>query len=139
MRPLTKTKSGSYIYSGTASAYQEFRTRIRVLQHKEKQRREVLKDMRGAGLARSQSPRKWTGKTFQGFRLRTEQNANESGHPTEDESSGMPANPSSTMRARPAPVEGDEDVGSLPSHCGQTDGGDDSSPGMCRARGADPS
>ena len=53
------TRSGSYIYSGTASAHHdwEFRTRIRVLQHKEKQRREVLKDMRGAALARSQSRR----------------------------------------------------------------------------------
>ena len=39
-----------YIYreSGSASAYHdwEFRTRIRVLQHKEKQKRELLKELR---------------------------------------------------------------------------------------------
>ena len=52
-----ETKSGSYIYTGTASAYHDWksRPRIRVLQHEEKQRREVLKDMRGAAFAGSQS------------------------------------------------------------------------------------
>ena len=63
-RSPAETNSGSYIETGTASAYHdwEFRTRIRVLQHKEKQRREVLKDMRGAAFARSQSPVKRSGK-----------------------------------------------------------------------------
>ena len=57
-----ETKSGSYIYEGSASGFHdwEFRTKVRVLQHRERQRREVLKDMRSTE-ARSQSPRKWRG------------------------------------------------------------------------------
>ena len=88
----------------------------RTATQRKKQKREVLKDLRGAAVARSQSPRKWTGKGyrgFQSFRNRSEQNAGDPGHPTEGESSGMPASPSSARRA-----------GSLPSHPSQTEGDD---------------
>ena len=56
--------------------------RVRVLQHRERQRREVLKDLRAAASAKSQSasPRKWKGKTSRGT----------SSHPTEGESSSGP-------------------------------------------------
>ena len=101
-----ETKSGSYIYAGSASAYHdwEFRTRIRVLQHKEKQKRELLKDLRmnsQAG-ARSQSPRKWGPKRAGGTEhpgLRSF-GLDGDGRPTEGESSGIPASPSSARRRR---------------------------------------
>ena len=117
--PLPKPNpvhDSSCIYSGSASAYHdwEFRTRVRVLQHKEKQKLEVLKDLRSAAIARSQSPRIWAGKGyrgFQSFRFRSEQNAGDSGHPTEGES----------RRARATAAA---DAGSPSSLSGQREGDD---------------
>ncbi|OLP77417.1 hypothetical protein AK812_SmicGene42525 [Symbiodinium microadriaticum] len=127
-----ETKSGSYMYAGSASAYHdwEFRTRVRVLQHKEKQKRELLKDLRITALseARSQSPRKWgprrAGATeypgFKTFRLRPDL-AGGIGRSTEGESSGIPASPSSARRRPTTPdeaadAEDDGEAGSIPSH-----------------------
>ena len=136
-----ETKSGSYIYAGSASAYHdwEFRTRIHVLQHKEKQKRELLKDLRmnsQAG-ARSQSPRKWGPKRAGGtehpglgsFRLRPDL-ADGDGRPTKGESSGIPASPSSARRRRRTADEAaedgiDGDAGSIPSHPSQIQGEED--------------
>ena len=136
-----ETKSGSYIYAGSASAYHDwdFRTRIRVLRHKEKQKCELLKDLRmnsQAG-ARSQSPRKWGPKRAEGteypgfgsFRLRPGL-ADGDGRPTEGESSGIPASPSSARRRRRTADEAaddgvDGDAGSIPSHPSQIEGEED--------------
>ena len=136
-----ETKSGSYIYAGSASAYHdwEFRTRIRVLQQREKQKRELLKDlgMSAQASVRSQSPRKWglkrAGATeypgFRAFRLRPDL-ADGDGHPTEGESSGIPASPSSARRRRrtadeAADEEEDGEAGSIPSHPSQIEGDED--------------
>ena len=138
---LAETKSGSYKNAGSASAYHdwEFRTRIRVLQHKEKQKRELLKDLRmnaHAG-ARSQSPRKWGPKRAGGtehpglgsFRLRPDL-ADGDGRPTKGESSAIPASPSSARRRRRTADEAaedgiDGDAGSIPSHPSQIEGEED--------------
>ena len=52
-----ETKSGSYIYSGTAAAFHdwEFRTRARVLQHRERAKREL------ATAQKIRSQRWWVG------------------------------------------------------------------------------
>eukprot|EP00439_Symbiodinium_sp_Y106_P023264 s5069_g2.t2 len=87
-----ETKSGSYIYSGSAASFHdwEFRTRARVFQHREKQRSEVLKDLRASHqLSHSASPRKWVGG---GLRS--------SDRHTSDESSGAAASPSSASGRR---------------------------------------
>ena len=73
------------------------RTKVRVLQHRERQRREVLKDLRAAASAKSHStsPRKWKGRSSKASSM-------QSVHPTEGESSsGIPASPSSARRGRP--------------------------------------
>ena len=105
-----ETKSGSYIYEGSASGFHdwEFRTKVRVLQHRERQRHEVLKDLRAAASAKSHSasPRKWKGRSSKGSRV----------HPTEGESSSsIPASPSSARRGRPTSNFEDEDAESMPS------------------------
>ena len=72
-----ETKSGSYIYDGSASGFHDwgFRTKVHVPQHRERQRREVLKDLRAAASAKSHSasPHKWEGKSSRGTSI----------HPTE--------------------------------------------------------
>ena len=99
-----------------------------MLQHKEKQKRELLKELRIAAQssARTQSlsPREW-GPSRAG--------AAESpvGRPTEDESSGIPASPSSARRRRTMPdvaaaEEDDGDAGSIPSHPSQVEDDDGS-------------
>ena len=66
--------------------------------------------MRGAAFARSQSRVKRFGNGLvRSFRLRS-QNAASTDLPTEGESNGIPASPSSARRARPASVDEDEDV-----------------------------
>ena len=119
-----ETKSGSYIYNGLASSFHdwEFRTRARVLQHRERQRRELLKDLRASSVAKSKSasPRRWRGKTTR----------NASSNPTEGaESSGIAASPSSARRTRPAPPAEDDGAESersqAPSHPSRVDDDDD--------------
>ena len=126
-----ETKGGSYIYSGTASAFHdwEFRTCIRVLQHGEKQRREALKDLRGIAFAKSQSPvrkGKGLGKTpFLYRRLPTEDEGENL--PTEEganTSSGIPASPSSARRARATPDDA-ESVGKASNRSGKSGKADD--------------
>ena len=132
-----ETKSGSYIYSGSASAYHdwEFRTRIRVLQHKEKQKRELLKELRIAAQsnarAQSASPRKWASKARASVAESQDLPAGGVDRPTEDASSGTPASPSSARRRRTMPgtavaEESDGDAGSLPSHPSQVEDEDGS-------------
>ena len=132
-----ETKSGSYIYSGSASAYHdwEFRTRIRVLQHKEKQKRELLKELRIAAQsnarAQSASPRKWASKARASVTESQDLPAGGVDRPTEDASSGTPASPSSARRRRTMPgtavaEESDGDAGSLPSHPSQVEDEDGS-------------
>ncbi|CAE7249187.1 RE2 [Symbiodinium natans] len=99
-----ETKSGSYIYSGSAASFHdwEFRTRARVSQHRERQRREVLKDLRSSHqLSRSASPRKWVGG---GIRSPDRH--------TGDESSGMAASPSSAPGRRRGRQAGAESMSS---------------------------
>ena len=99
-----ETKSGSYIYSGSAASFHdwEFRTRARVSQHRERQRREVLKDPRSSHqLSRSASPRKWVGG---GIRSPDRH--------TGDESSGMAASPSSAPGRRRGRQAGAESMSS---------------------------
>ncbi|CAE7256176.1 AGM1 [Symbiodinium natans] len=96
--------SGSYIYSGSAASFHdwEFRTRARVSQHRERQRREVLKDLRSSHqLSRSASPRKWVGG---GIRSPDRH--------TGDESSGMAASPSSAPGRRRGRQAGAESMSS---------------------------
>ena len=126
-----ETKSGSciyiYIYEGSASGFHdwEFRTKVRVLQHRDRQRREVLKDLRAAASAKSQSasPCKWSSK------WRGRSNRASSSHPTEGESSSdIPASPSNARRGKPTPEAEDEDVESLPSHPSQIESDEDDVP-----------
>ena len=103
-----------------------------MLQHKGKQKRELLKELRMAAQseARSLSPRKWgprrTGATEHATRL------DGSGRSTEGESSGMPASPSSAKRRSATPqdeavdAEDDGDAASMPSHPSQVEGEEDS-------------
>ena len=132
-----ETKSGSYIYSGSASAYHdwEFRTRIRMLQHKEKQKRELLKELRiaaqSSARAQTASPRKWGPKARASVAESQDLPAGGVDRPTEDASSGTPASPSSARRRRTMPdtaaaEESDGDAGSLPSHPSQVEDEDGS-------------
>ncbi|CAE7845063.1 unnamed protein product [Symbiodinium necroappetens] len=96
-----ETKSGNYICAGSASAYHdwEFRTRVRVLQHREEQKRELLQELwaNANASARSQSLRKWASKRAgtAEYPWYIEHAGDGDGHPTEGESSGIPASPSS--------------------------------------------
>eukprot|EP00439_Symbiodinium_sp_Y106_P057269 s3685_g8.t1 len=98
---------------------------VRVLQHRDRQRREVLKDLRAAASAKSQSasPCKWSSK------WRGRSNRASSSHPTEGESSSdIPASPSNARRGKPTPEAEDEDVESLPSHPSQIESDEDDVP-----------
>ena len=101
-----------------------------MLQHKEKQKRELRINARSNARTQSQSPRKWGPRRA---------SATESldlpvggvGRLTEDESSGIPASPSSARRRRSMPdvaaAEGDDgDASSMPSHPSQVEDDDGS-------------
>ena len=106
-----------------------------MLQHKEKQKRELLKELRIAAQsnarAQSSSPRKWGPKARASAAEPQDLPAGGVGRPTEDASSGTPASPSSARRRRTVPdvaaaEESDGDVGSLPSHPSQVEDEDGS-------------
>ena len=98
-----------------------------MLQHEEKQRRELLKDLRPQAFVKSQS--QWPGK-WKGRPLRGNADASGSSHPTENVCPAavyplaLPVS-SSARRTKPASVHEDEDAESTPSHPRQIDGEDD--------------
>ena len=106
-----------------------------MLQHKEKQKRELLKELRIAAQsnarAQSASPRKWASKARASAAESQDLPAGGVDRPTEDASSGTPASPSSARRRRTMPgtavaEESDGDAGSLPSHPSQVEDEDGS-------------
>ena len=106
-----------------------------MLQHKEKQKRELLKELRIAAQsnarAQSASPRKWASKARASVAESQDLPAGGVDRPTEDASSGTPASPSSARRRRTMPgtavaEESDGDAGSLPSHPSQVEDEDGS-------------
>ena len=105
-------------------------TDTRVLQHKEKQKRELLKELRinaqTTVRAQSQSPCKW-GPRRAGATEHPDLSVGGVGRSTEGESSGIPASPSSARRRRTMPDEAaaeedDGDAGSIPSQVEEDDG-----------------
>ena len=77
---------------------------MRVLQHREEQKRELLQELwaNANASARSQSLRKWASKRAgtAEYPWYIEHAGDGDGHPTEGESSGIPASPSSARRRR---------------------------------------